>query len=327
MYSNLSLCKFTIHYTAIPLVWSIIYCVTSSYTHYIYLSEQALSSIPRIKTIISIIFYTCSSMTLLCHTFCIYTNPGTLDYTRVEKLKDNQKEFCKKCNKYRPLRAHHCSTCDKCIMKMDHHCPWIFNCVGYGNQKIFFLFLFYASLGCFIAFVCLVTIFFTDHFSYILRHPKYKIDFNTNFFLRFIQIVFSLSDAFAIIMGTVLALAMSVSIGGLFFTQLNFISRNMTGVEDTIYDDDPEMNIWYAKKDRWFMIKTVLGLGSRWKWFLPIVEENKYNSGYLFDTPYERIAKKKKEKKENEEDSDDENKDKNKDDKNNKKEKSKRCCC
>ena len=325
MYSNLSLCKFTIHYTAIPLVWSIIYCVTSSYTHYIYLSEQALSSIPRIKTIISIIFYTCSSMTLLCHTFCIYTNPGTLDYTRVEKLKDNQKEFCKKCNKYRPLRAHHCSTCDKCIMKMDHHCPWIFNCVGYGNQKIFFLFLFYASLGCFIAFVCLVTIFFTDHFSYILRHPKYKIDFNTNFFLLFIQIVFSLSDAFAIIMGTVLALAMSVSIGGLFFTQLNFISKNMTGVEDTIYEDDPEMNIWYAKKDRWFMVKTVLGLGSRWKWFLPIVEENKYNSGYLFDTPYERIAKKKKEKenKENKEDSDDENKD----NKKNKKEKSSRCGC
>ena len=325
MYSNLSLCKFTIHYTAIPLVWSIIYCVTSSYTHYIYLSEQALSSIPRIKTIISIIFYTCSSMTLLCHTFCIYTNPGTLDYTRVEKLKDNQKEFCKKCNKYRPLRAHHCSTCDKCIMKMDHHCPWIFNCVGYGNQKIFFLFLFYASLGCFIAFVCLVTIFFTDHFSYILRHPKYKIDFNTNFFLLFIQIVFSLSDAFAIIMGTVLALAMSVSIGGLFFTQLNFISRNMTGVEDTIYDDDPEMNIWYAKKDRWFMVKTVLGLGSRWKWFLPIVEENKYNSGYLFDTPYERIAKKKKEKenKENKVDSDDENKD----NKKNEKEKSSRCGC
>ena len=321
MYSNLSLCKFTIHYTAIPLVWSIIYCVTSSYTHYISLSEQALSSMPRIKTIISIIFYTCSSMTLLCHTFCIYTNPGTLDYTRVEKLKDNQKEFCKKCNKYRPLRAHHCSTCDKCIMKMDHHCPWIFNCVGYGNQKIFFLFLFYASLGCFIAFVCLVTIFFTDHFSYILRHPKYKIDFNTNFFLLFIQIVFSLSDAFAIIMGTVLALAMSVSIGGLFFTQLNFISRNMTGVEDTIYDDDPEMNIWYAKKDRWFMIKTVLGLGSRWKWFLPIVEENKYNSGYLFDTPYERIPKKKKENTDNEKN------DKNKDNKKEKDDKNKRCCC
>ena len=321
MYSNLSLCRFTIHYTAIPLVWSIIYCVTSSYTHYIFLTE-ALSSIPRIKTIISIIFYTCSSMTLLCHTFCIYTNPGTIDYTRVEKLKDNQKDFCKKCNKYRPLRAHHCSTCDKCIMKMDHHCPWIFNCVGYGNQKIFFLFLFYASLGCFIAFVCLVTIFFTDHFSYILRHPKYKIDFNSNFFLLFIQIVFSLSDAFAIIMGTVLALAMTISIGGLFFTQLNFISRNVTGVEDTIYEDDPEMNPWYAQKDRWFMLKTVLGLGPKWKWFLPIVEDNKYNSGYLFDTPYERIIKKKKENKDN---TDNEKNDE--DDKKNKNEKSSRCGC
>ena len=127
MYSNLSLCKFTLHFTAIPLVWSIIYLVTSSYTYYIYLNDQALSSIPKIKMIISIIFYLCSSMTLICHTFCIYNDPGTLDYSRVEKLNDDQKEFCKKCNKPRPLRAHHCSTCDRCIMKMDHHCPWVFN--------------------------------------------------------------------------------------------------------------------------------------------------------------------------------------------------------
>ena len=328
MYSNLSLFKFTIHYTAIPLVWAIIYGVTSSYTYYVYLSEYTLSSMPRLKMIISLIFYFCSLMTLICHTFCIYKNPGTVDSDRMEKLKDNQKEFCKKCNKYRPLRAHHCSTCNKCIMKMDHHCPWVFNCVGYGNQKIFFLFLFYSTLGCFIAFLCLVTVFFTDHFSYILRHPKYKIDFNSNFFLLFIQILFSLSDAFCIIMGAVLAASMTLGIGGLFFTQLNFISRNITGVEDTIYDDDPEMNPWYAKKDRWFMIKTVLGLGARWKWFFPIVEDNKYNSGYLFDTPYERIVKKKEEKKDDKKDDDKKNgrKGKNKKDKKYN-EKSYKCGC
>ena len=318
MYSNLSLCRFTLHYTAIPLVWSIIYFITSSYTYYVYLNEQALSSLPKFKIIISLIFYFCSSMTMICHTFCIYNNPGTIDYNKLEKLKDSEKEFCKKCNKYRPLRAHHCSTCDKCIMKMDHHCPWIFNCVGYGNQKIFFLFLFYATLGCFIAFCCLVTNFFSDHFSYLVRHPKYKINFNSNFFLLFVQIIFSLSDAFGIILGTVSALAMAIAIGGLFFTQLSFISRNITGVEDTIYDDDPEMNPWYAKRDRWFMIKTVLGLGAKWKWFFPIIEDNKYNSGYLFDTPYKRIVKKKKENKENKE-----NKDKKGDDKNNKKKKDK----
>ena len=323
MYSNLSLFKFTLHYTAIPLVWSIIYFITSSYTYYVYLSEQALSSIPKLKIVISFIFYFCSSMTMVCHTFCIYNNPGTIDYTKLETLKDNEKDFCKKCNKHRPLRAHHCSTCNKCIMKMDHHCPWIFNCVGYGNQKIFFLFLFYATLGCFIAFCCLVTIFFTDHFSYLLRHPKYKIDFNSNFFLLFIQIVFSLSDAFGIIMGTVSALAMTIAIGGLFFTQLSFLSRNVTGVEDTIYEDDPEMNPWYAKTDRWFMVKTVLGLGPIWKWFLPIVEENKYNSGYLFDTPYERIVKKKKENKEDKEDVKKEKNDKNSKSKKEKRDKNK----
>ena len=323
MYSNLSLFKFTLHYTTIPLVWSIIYFITSSYTYYVYLSEQTLSSIPKLKIVISFIFYFCSSMTMVCHTFCIYNNPGTIDYTKLETLKDNEKDFCKKCNKHRPLRAHHCSTCNKCIMKMDHHCPWIFNCVGYSNQKIFFLFLFYATLGCFIAFCCLVTIFFTDHFSYLLRHPKYKIDFNSNFFLLFIQIVFSLSDAFGIIMGTVSALAMTIAIGGLFFTQLSFLSRNVTGVEDTIYEDDPEMNPWYAKTDRWFMVKTVLGLGPIWKWFLPIVEENKYNSGYLFDTPYERIVKKKKENKEDKEDVKKEKNDKNSKSKKEKRDKNK----
>lgn len=32
-------------------------------------------------------------------------------------------------------------------MKMDHHCVWAQNCVGYRNQKSFYLFTFYMSLG------------------------------------------------------------------------------------------------------------------------------------------------------------------------------------
>jgi len=297
MYSNLSLFKFTVHYSAIPIVWLIIYGITSTYTFYIYYEDQALSSFPILKKIINLLFYFCSLMTIVCHTVSIYKDPGTLDYNKVEKLKDKQKDFCKKCNKPRPLRAHHCSTCGRCIMKMDHHCPWIFNCVGYGNQKIFFLFLFYSTFGCGIAFLTLVTRFFSDGFSYMLRHPKYKINFRARPLVLIMQILFALSDPLMLVMGTALSLSMTLAIGGIFITQFYYISRNMTGVEDTIYSD-PDMNPWYAKKDRWFMMKTVLGLTQKWKWFLPIVEDNKYNSGYLFDTPYERIVIKKKVNKE-----------------------------
>ena len=70
------------------------------------------------------------------------------------------------------------------------------------------------------------------------------------------------------------------------------------------------------------MIKTVLGLGSKWKWFFPIIEDNKYNSGYLFDTPYKRIVKKKKENNQNNQNKDDDKNNKKKKDKKDKKEKS-----
>jgi len=231
----------------------------------------------------------------------IYTEPGLIDQKEVSKLKSNKKNFCKKCKKYRPLRAHHCSTCKKCVMKLDHHCPWIFNCVGFRNQKIFFLFLFYASFGCLIAFIFLCTRIFIPEFSYALRHPSFKINLELNFFQIFVQTILSLSEPLMLVAGAALAFSVSVSVGALFGNQIYCLSRNVTQVEGAIYSDDPEQNQWYAKRDRWFMVKTVLGLGPKWKWFLPIMESNKYNGGYFYDTPYERIVpeKKKKEHKHN----------------------------
>ncbi|KNC33173.1 hypothetical protein FF38_03639 [Lucilia cuprina] len=55
---------------------------------------------------------------------------------------------CKKCITPKPPRTHHCSVCNKCILKMDHHCPWLNNCVGFGNHRYFFLYMFYTTIGC-----------------------------------------------------------------------------------------------------------------------------------------------------------------------------------
>ncbi|KAI9473577.1 MAG: DHHC palmitoyltransferase-domain-containing protein, partial [Benjaminiella poitrasii] len=55
--------------------------------------------------------------------------------------------FCKKCERYKPPRAHHCKHCGKCVLRMDHHCPWIGNCVGFGNYSHFIRFVF-SAIGC-----------------------------------------------------------------------------------------------------------------------------------------------------------------------------------
>jgi hypothetical protein len=34
------------------------------------------------------------------------------------------------------------------VVSLDHHCPYVNNCVGRGNRRVFVLFTFSASLGC-----------------------------------------------------------------------------------------------------------------------------------------------------------------------------------
>ncbi|CAD26994.1 similarity to HYPOTHETICAL TRANSMEMBRANE PROTEINS YN66_yeast [Encephalitozoon cuniculi GB-M1] len=63
------------------------------------------------------------------------------------------KKFCRRCNNYKPERAHHCSSCGYCIKKMDHHCFWINNCVNYDNQGHFIRFLFFTASANILIFV------------------------------------------------------------------------------------------------------------------------------------------------------------------------------
>eukprot|EP00928_Gymnodinium_smaydae_P013906 TRINITY_DN15043_c0_g3_i1.p1 TRINITY_DN15043_c0_g3~~TRINITY_DN15043_c0_g3_i1.p1 ORF type:complete len:715 (-),score=143.59 TRINITY_DN15043_c0_g3_i1:62-2206(-) len=51
------------------------------------------------------------------------------------------KKICVVCRSTRKMRSHHCKECGRCVDRLDHHCPWIDNCVGLGNQRMFYWFL------------------------------------------------------------------------------------------------------------------------------------------------------------------------------------------
>lgn len=50
--------------------------------------------------------------------------------------------ICPFCQIKRSSKTRHCQYCERCVAEYDHHCPWIRNCVGAGNFKIFIAFLF-----------------------------------------------------------------------------------------------------------------------------------------------------------------------------------------
>jgi palmitoyltransferase len=49
--------------------------------------------------------------------------------------------LCPDCQIMKTARCRHCNFCDRCIERFDHHCPWINNCVGEENFKLFYLFV------------------------------------------------------------------------------------------------------------------------------------------------------------------------------------------
>ncbi len=233
-------------------------------------------------------------MLTICHVLAMITDPGTLNYSLVSKLADKEKDFCKKCQKFRPLRCHHCSTCKKCVMKMDHHCPWTFNCVGFGNQKIFLLFLLYAFIANLLAFILLLSNFITYDFSEIVLNHRNKNEDNNHQGENI-----DLKKYFFLLCSWVFAASFCLSVGSLLVGQIQLISKNMTNVEEVIkYERNVKDNMLnYSNKndeggliieknmEDWrFTFKTILGMEKKWKWFFPIIDYNIYNGGYVYYT-------------------------------------------
>ncbi|GIZ43744.1 hypothetical protein CKM354_000696000 [Cercospora kikuchii] len=94
----------------------------------------------------------------ICYWRTCLTDPGTIPKDWHESISGQESDakqtatkaaaqsnrWCRRCEAFKPPRAHHCKTCKRCIMKMDHHCVWTANCVSHITIPHFIRFLFYA---------------------------------------------------------------------------------------------------------------------------------------------------------------------------------------
>eukprot|EP01097_Dermamoeba_algensis_P009225 TRINITY_DN642_c0_g1_i2.p1 TRINITY_DN642_c0_g1~~TRINITY_DN642_c0_g1_i2.p1 ORF type:complete len:351 (-),score=52.93 TRINITY_DN642_c0_g1_i2:315-1367(-) len=153
----------------------------------------------------SVTFSIAFVLTLVSYIRCIITNPGAIPdgfpsaITTEEgslleafvgdkkplmekKKRTGEPRYCAKCEENKPDRCHHCSHCNRCVLKMDHHCPWVNNCVGWGNQKFFILFLFWGSVMCLFAALSLAPYIFM-HFQDLLHGQLKDIQLLIGFLL------------------------------------------------------------------------------------------------------------------------------------------------
>lgn len=140
------------------------------YTSFVLLPAIQDSTTRTYGITLTVIFNILTVLILISYFRCIMVHPGmipptdpkwaynaqdsrrslesTTELALQETKRSGERRHCKWCAKYKPDRCHHCRVCRVCILRMDHHCPWIYNCVGFGNHKYFFLLLLYSCLAC-----------------------------------------------------------------------------------------------------------------------------------------------------------------------------------
>lgn len=93
--------------------------------------------------LVSTLFVACL---LLCASVWL-KNPGFIEKDKTLNFVTLLEQFdpsslCPECEVIRTPRSRHCNLCGRCIDRFDHHCPWVNNCIGKGNFKEFYTFVF-----------------------------------------------------------------------------------------------------------------------------------------------------------------------------------------
>jgi palmitoyltransferase len=107
---------------------------------------------------------------------------------------------------------------------MDHHCPFVGNCIGIGNHKLFWNFLMYTSLG---------TLHVILSIAFLGQYESYS------------DMLKNIDKEFMLFMSFLLSFSIFASTGMLFWAHTFMIFKNTTTIENkSLFKNNP-FNLGY----------------------------------------------------------------------------------
>lgn len=218
------------------------------------------------------------AMLVWCYLACAVTDAGTvpngwrpvedvaaamraIERGEFDRADHARPRYCRKCEAWKPERAHHCSVCNQCVLRMDHHCVWIANCVGVYNTKAFLLFMTYTAAACLVSGAMLVPKFVRSLSGTVEEEDPVEI--------ALVLFVFILDVAFAI------------SILGFLVMHVGLVVKNITTIE--MYEKI-RTTPWRYDKGKRKNFEEVFGR-KKWYWMLPLYdrEDKAKLVGYMLE--------------------------------------------